>query len=75
MDPFGDDGFADVDALIEHVESELATPDSRAWVDVVVDQATGANLLAFPVGDESALCLEARDADGTLLALLFTGTL
>ncbi|MCC9307245.1 hypothetical protein LN042_09040 [Kitasatospora sp. RB6PN24] len=73
------DGFADVDALVAHVEAELATADPagrpRAWVDVVVDQETGLNVLAFPVNDEFALCLEARDTDGKLLGLLCIGTM
>ncbi|MFJ9608683.1 hypothetical protein ACIRS1_20330 [Kitasatospora sp. NPDC101176] len=72
-------GLADLDALVARVEAGLATPDGTgrapAWVDLPIDETTGANLLAFPVSAEAALCLEGRDADGTLVALLFTGTM
>ncbi|WP_042376150.1 hypothetical protein [Streptacidiphilus melanogenes] len=67
-------GFADLDALVAHVESELGT-SGAAWVSVVANEQTGANVLAFPVLDESALCLEARDEDGKLVALLFAGSM
>ncbi|WP_042413592.1 hypothetical protein [Streptacidiphilus anmyonensis] len=67
-------GFADLDAFVAHVESELGT-SGAAWVSVVADEETGANVLAFPVLDESALCFEAHDEDGKLLALLYTGSL
>jgi hypothetical protein len=66
--------FPDLGALLAHVEAELAASDAP-WVSVVADERTGANVLAFPVLDESALCLEGRDDDGKLVALLFTGTM
>ncbi|WP_143685848.1 MULTISPECIES: hypothetical protein [unclassified Streptomyces] len=72
------DAFPDLDAFVAHVESELATADAAgripAWVDVTVDERTGVNVLAFPVNAESAGCYEARDADGRLVALLFTAS-
>ncbi|MFE2411636.1 hypothetical protein ACFXDE_25125 [Kitasatospora sp. NPDC059408] len=84
MDAFRDrsvrpEAFEDLSAFVEHVGAELDAADAAgkvpAWVDVVVNEATGANVLAFRVGDESALCLEGRDDDGKLVALLFSGTM
>lgn len=68
------EGFADLDAFVAHTRAELAA-SGAAWVSVVANQETGANVLAFPVLDESALCLEGRDEDGKLVALLFTGAM
>jgi hypothetical protein len=68
------EGFADLDAFVTHVKAELAA-SGAAWLDITVNAETGANVLAFPVLDESALCLEGRDEDGKLVALLFTGTM
>jgi hypothetical protein len=42
------------------------------WVDVVVDESTGANAMVFPVGHESVNGMEARTEDGTLTCLVFT---
>ncbi|MFD8780698.1 hypothetical protein [Kitasatospora sp. NPDC059599] len=72
------DAFPDLDAFVAHVEAELATADPTgrmpAWADVTVDARTGVNVLAFPVSAESAGCYEGRDADGRLVALLFTAS-
>ncbi|MEU8516934.1 hypothetical protein AB0C76_35940 [Kitasatospora sp. NPDC048722] len=73
------DAFENITAFVEHVEAELDAADAAgrvpAWVDVVVNEETGANVLAFRVGDESALCLEGRDDEGNLVGLLFSGTM
>ncbi|MEU6971982.1 hypothetical protein AB0A71_30495 [Kitasatospora aureofaciens] len=70
--------FPDLDAFVAHIEAELATLDAdgraRAWVDVTVDERTGSNVLAFPVIADSAGCYEGRNADGRLVALLFTAS-
>lgn len=72
------DAFPDLDAFVTHVEAELATADPTgrmpSWVDVTVDERTGANVLAFPVNAGGAGCYEGRDADGRLVALLFTAS-
>ncbi|MFI8457087.1 hypothetical protein [Kitasatospora sp. NPDC085464] len=72
------DAYPDLDAFVAHVESGLATPDEEGrlpvWVDVTVDERTGANVLALPVSAESAGCFEGRDADGRLVALLLTAS-
>ncbi|GAB7185406.1 hypothetical protein ATKI12_5237 [Kitasatospora sp. Ki12] len=72
------DAFPDLDAFVTLVEAELATADptgrTPSWVDVTVDERTGANVLAFPVNAGGADCYEGRDAEGRLVALLFTAS-
>ncbi|MEE1786183.1 hypothetical protein PUR71_25265 [Streptomyces sp. SP17BM10] len=84
MDAFRDrslrpESVEELGAFVERVEAELDAADAAgrvpAWVDVVVNEKTGANVLAFRVCDESALCLEGRDDDGNLVGLLFSGTM
>ncbi|MGW4031832.1 hypothetical protein ACWEFL_21390 [Streptomyces sp. NPDC004838] len=50
-------------------ESALARRDNR--INEIVDPATGANMLSFPVWDETYNGFEARGEDDELLALLF----
>ncbi len=53
--------------LVERFES--TSEAAEAWADVPGDGSS--NALAFPVWSESTLCLEGRDEDGDLVALLF----
>jgi hypothetical protein len=41
------------------------------WINAVADPDSGANVLAFPVADNSVSCVEALTEDGELLALLY----
>lgn len=65
------EGFADLDAFVGHVESELAT-GKAAWLNVRLHPETGSNVLAFPVCAESAGGFEGRDGDGALVCLVLT---
>lgn len=43
------------------------------WVDLVVDEASGANVLVVPATGEAVSGYEARDSDGDLTCLIFLG--
>ncbi|MFI0422858.1 hypothetical protein ACH34R_31585 [Spongiactinospora sp. 9N601] len=51
--------------------SEEALSRRGNWTDDLVDPASGANVLSFPVWDNTLRGFEARDADDEILALLF----
>lgn len=60
-------------AATERILAEGPFHRRHNWVDVVVDQPSGANVMVFPASGEAVQGIEARDDDDELLCLMFVG--